>query len=65
MKLKDAIKEALVTRDAVLAGKVADYCRFRLGMNYPQTFALVQEVRPQAMLAEWDALLYEADETGE
>jgi hypothetical protein len=46
------------------AAAVADFCRFRLGLNYRQTFEIVQRVLPDMSMPEWDALLYEADWEG-
>ena len=61
MKLHDAIAKAIDERDATAAGAVADFLRFRVGLNYDQTFEAVQKVRPHVTLAKWDGLLYEAD----
>jgi hypothetical protein len=64
MKLREAIAQAIDRQDASAAGAVADFLRFRAGLDYARTFALVQKVRPTVTPAEWDGLLYEADTQG-
>ena len=61
MTLKEAIQKA-VSGDAKAAGAVADYLRFEKGLNYQQSFDVVQQVVPGMTLAKWDELLREADE---
>lgn len=58
--LGDAIKKAVETHDASLAGKVADYCRFKLGMSYQETLEFVQAIAPISE-SNWESLLYYAD----
>ena len=64
MKLGELVRIAINNQDPNAAGKVADCCRFKLGMNYPGTLAFVQKVCPEVTMAQWDELLYEADTTG-
>lgn len=59
-ELSEAVARA--PKDARLAGQVADFCRFTLGMNYKQTFELVRRRHPDLDEADWDQLLAEADE---
>ena len=61
MTLREAIEKAIRNQDAAAAGGVADFCRFRMGLDYQETAALVQRVCPEANPASWEALLYEAD----
>lgn len=60
--LKEAIRETIADQDAMRAGKIADRLR-RMGMNYNQSFDVIKKCAPNTELADWDALLYEADET--
>jgi hypothetical protein len=65
VKLRDLIKQAL-DGDPSAAGKVAEYCRFRLLMDYADTLSFVQSCAKRngwTVLAapDWDALLYESD----
>ena len=62
MTLRELAEKAIDAGSPTLAGKLADTCRFRLGMNYQQTFEFVQRFRPDLTLPTWDALLYAADE---
>jgi predicted nucleic acid-binding protein len=52
----DKVRE---TQDAVLAGKIADFLRFKRGLNYNQIAALAAEHGIDAET--WEALQYEAD----
>ena len=61
MTLGDAIRDALKTKDAAKAGSISDRLRFQYGLNYNQSFDVVKRAKPGTELAEWDALLYEAD----
>jgi hypothetical protein len=47
-------------RDHEAAGKVADFCRFKWGMTYAETYAYVNRKCPIG-LPEWDELLYQCD----
>jgi len=59
--LKQAIQEAIRERDPSKAIGVADFCRFRLGKNYAQTYQLVRGVCPDVTAPDWETLLYEGD----
>ncbi len=65
--IRDAIIQAVTDRNARVAGAVADALRFKLGMTYRESFDFVvgqcrrSGVKPPE-LADWDALLYEADQ---
>jgi len=60
MNLKEAIEKAVRERNPILAGRVADFCWFRLGWNYQKTFDEVFAITGIDLPA-WDELLYEAD----
>jgi len=62
MTLADAIKNAVDTRDPREVESVANFMRFRLGLDYNKSFAMVRKVFPQMTVAEWDELLYQADQ---
>lgn len=62
MTVGEAIKKAVRTNNAAMAGGVAAFLRFE-GMDYQQTYDLANELTGIG-LAEWDALLYSFD-TGE
>ena len=57
----EALKEAIEKRDAESIGRIADTLRAR-GLNYPQTYAMAKKLTG-IELAEWDALLEEAENT--
>ena len=59
MKIRDLIRQAVEKQDAAAAGQVAEFCRFKAGLNYRETFDLVHRRSPSISLAQWDALLYE------
>ena len=64
MTLREYIQVAAGEKDGDpvrAAVMVSDFCRFRLGMNYDQTYAVVREVVPAMTPARWDSILYEAD----
>jgi len=44
-------------RNAELAGKLADFLRFKGGLNYDQTYELVNSIEPISP-EDWDDLLY-------
>lgn len=56
-----AIQRAVTEQDARLAGRVCSYLRLSFGMNYDQVYAFVNQIE-RIDAAEWDGLLYEADE---
>ena len=59
--LGDVIRRA-GTGDIAAVKATADFCRFRLGLNYQQTLDLVRKVLPEMDEAKWDNLLYQVDE---
>jgi len=63
-RLCQQLAKAIHEKDAAACAAIVDFLRFRLGWNYDRTYALALEVSG-VELAEWDALLYEADVTGE
>lgn len=62
LKMDDAIAQAIDTRNARLAGVVADALRFKGGMNYAEVLARVRKVRPGVTDREWELLMFGADE---
>ena len=60
MTLGEAIKQAVTTDNATLAGQCAETMRFNLGLNYDDSAKLVEKVAGIGV-AEWDELLYRAD----
>ena len=61
MKLGEALKKAIETDDAVMAGKCADVLRLKARMNYIQTLAFVQSIVPDMTPEKWEGLMYRAD----
>lgn len=63
MSALDAMIARAVTGDgdAQAAAKVVAACRFQLGMTYAETLERVQRDHPKTTMADWDALLYEAE----
>ncbi|NIR28710.1 MAG: hypothetical protein GWN84_05220 [Gammaproteobacteria bacterium] len=59
--IADVIRRALSHGDAKAAAAAADALRAK-GFTYRETFETVARVVPNATLAQWDALLREADE---
>ena len=62
MNLGQAIEKAVGGQDAKLAGKCANFMRFRMGMNYPQVVARVQLQCPEVTENDWESLMYESDQ---
>lgn len=60
MKLPEAAKQAVDRHDARMAGGVADSLRFKLGMNYEQTYQKIHEWTGVDRDT-WEELLYAAD----
>jgi len=60
MSLKSQITLAVNTRNAKLAGNIADTLRFRLGMSYNAIHEYVNSVEP-VEIEDWEDLMYEAD----
>ena len=72
MTLSEAICRAVWCENVRLAGRVAEYMRFRLGWNYEQTAqTVVNACRDRGVCGEsdararWEGLLYAADTRGE
>jgi hypothetical protein len=61
MTLREALRQAIDTENAAAVGYLADLMRFKLGMNYQESFAAAQRACPGLTLDRWDGLLYEAD----
>jgi len=66
MTIRDLIQKALDPMQPegmqlAAARKVADFCRFKLGMTFDQTLTVVQEVDPTVTPAQWDGLMYDCD----
>jgi hypothetical protein len=59
--VQELLARAIDTKDAKLAGQLCDKLR-REGCNYNEILARVQAARPNVTAAEWDALMFEADE---
>ena len=57
--LGEAIREAVATGDAALAGRISDRLRHK-GMNYLDTHRFVSDIAPIS-LRDWEALMYEAE----
>jgi len=69
MKLAEAIRQAVQDENPVLASKLADYMRFRLGWNYGQTAAFVAKACAEMFddrtaRTRWEGLMYLADTQG-
>lgn len=62
--LADVIARAIDGQDAAAAAGAADFMRHRMGLDYAESFRMVQKVRPAVTAAEWDAILAEADVSG-
>ncbi len=60
MKLPDAIRTAVRTQNAQMAGRCADILRAQ-GANYAQTLAFAQRCVPDLDADTWEGLMYEAD----
>ena len=60
MTLKEAIKKAVDEDNATLAGRCADTMRFGFGLDYNESFAMVEKITGTDV-ATWDSLLYRAD----
>ena len=61
MTVKEGIREASRTKNATLAGRIADYLRFHKGLDYADQMDIVKGcgVSPQ----DWEELLYESERT--
>jgi len=67
MKLGDAIRDTLRTHNAQRAGKIAEFLRFKQGLDYNDSAAFVTDCAakmddpPEHPAELWEELLYEAD----
>ena len=61
MILREALRQAIQTENAMAVGHLADLMRFKLGLNYQESFAAARRACPGLTLDRWDGLLYEAD----
>jgi len=61
MNTIELIQRAVSEENAKYAGKVADICRLKGGMNYDETYAFVNEIQPIDK-RDWEALLLESEE---
>jgi len=61
MKVVEAIKQAVDTGNATMAGRCADILRVRCGMTYEQIFTFAREQVPTLTRAKWEGFMYEAD----
>lgn len=59
MTLREAIERTVREGNAAGAARIADHLRAK-GLNYSEVHDFVNRIQP-IELAEWDALLYEAD----
>jgi len=55
------IKAAIDREDEKIAGWLASYCQTKMGMNYHEILARVQQVCPEVDMPLWDGLMYEFD----
>lgn len=60
-RLGAVVAKAVYDRDATKAGAVSDYCRFKLGMTYNDTYCFVRDITG-VELADWDSLVRESEE---
>ena len=56
------IKMAIERQDHKIAGYIAGFCRFKMGMNYQEILERVQQVCPEVEMRDWDGLMYDHDE---
>ena len=58
----EIIREAWRDQDHVRLGKIADWLRFKAGMDYQQTVDFVSKTTGEEIsLAAWDEMMYLAD----
>ena len=58
--MKKTIENAVHNRNALAAGRVSGYLRFKYNATYEQTYHFVNDVAPISR-EDWEALLYEID----
>jgi hypothetical protein len=59
-RMVETIRRIVRERNAVMAGLLSDRLRDRAGLNYQQTYDLVNSIEPISLPA-WETLMYEAD----
>ena len=59
MTIKETLKRAVETQNAVAAGRIADALREQ-GLRYSEIYALARDASGVSE-ADWEALMYEAD----
>ena len=62
LNFKDTVARAK-KGDLRAVNGIHDTCRFKLGMNYNETFEAVRRHWPDLELPEWDQLLAELDDS--
>ena len=58
---RDRLRDAIERRDARQVGRIVELLRFGCGKNYEQCHAIAHDLTGIS-LADWDELLYEADQ---
>ena len=62
MKVRELANRAVDNQDPRAAKVLVEYLRLHHGFRYADVLAFVQHKRPHVTAADWDALLYEADQ---
>lgn len=65
MKVKDAVRKAIETNDAALAGRIVDRLRFGIGMQYKHCYEVFRRNAPMPdhfTMDDFEALMMGADE---
>lgn len=57
----EVLRGAIEAEDARKVGRIVDFFRRALGMNYVELLETAKRARPETTTAEWDELLAEAD----
>ena len=65
LKLADVIRQAVNEEDPSAAIQVADFCRFKMGLDYDGILEVVRRVKPDLQVRDWDALLCEGERDSE
>jgi len=58
--MADFIRDAVKTQDPKKCGRIAEFYRFRCGLNYDETFERVHKLTG-IELSEWETLLYDSE----
>jgi hypothetical protein len=64
LNLGDLARMAVTRRSPRLAGRLVDFCRYVLKMDYEETYSFVNQLQPIDR-ASWDNLLFYADTYGD